>query len=256
MSRRKEYSARRTFSKGSLALFLLAFVGAVLWVRAVSVPEKALITSIRLEGSNVVIQAQVPLSSKLVVLESKGTLTDSVWQPLMQETNIADGQVAFRMPRLAENQFFRIRADLPDSTQPATVELSYVAAPALTANGINSNEFVLHFKADIDGSDRIVINNNGAVWKHVDWQWPATPISINGINWNPRMENIFAPPGNSKLLPPNIQFDSAKVEIIQGRDIVACEKSADGLVIYIDDTPPRAATYEFNLRLSTVPLAA
>jgi hypothetical protein len=235
---------------GALLLFVLTGVG--LWLHAALVPNQTLITSIKLEGSNVVIQAQVPVSSKLVALESKGMLTDSVWQGRLQETNIVDGQVTFRLPKLAENEFFRIRADLPDGTQPASAETRYVAAPAVTADGVNPNEYVLHFKGNIDGSDRITINGAGAVWEHVNWSWPVSPISINGISWNSRQQNVFASPGNTKLLPPQVQFRSAKVEVVQGRDIVACEKSDDGLVIYIDDTPSGAATYEFNVRLSTI----
>jgi hypothetical protein len=215
-------------------------------------------TDIKLEGTNIVIRTHVPPDTKLVTLESKGVFTDSTWKAIAQETNVAEGRVIFRLARFAENQFFRIRALQSNATPAQTLELSYVAAPVLATDGRPdaSGDVVLRFKAEIDGSDRIIINREGAVWKHVAWRWPATLISINGVSWNPRIENIFAAPGSAKLLPPDVQFRSATVEVLQGRDVVACETSAHELVIYVNDTPSGSAPYEFQVRLSTTPARA
>jgi hypothetical protein len=56
----------------------------------------------------------------------------------------------------------------------------------------------LHLRANIDGSDELVVNAKGAHWKHRQWTWPFA-VAINGEAWNPEatphLEKALLPTG-------------------------------------------------------------
>ncbi len=48
----------------------------------------------------------------------------------------------------------------------------------------NSDEIVLTFRGEIDGSDQMKITQTGATWHH-SWGTPPGPVTLNGISWDP-----------------------------------------------------------------------
>jgi len=106
---------------------------------------------------------------------------------------------------------------------------------------------VFHFKGVVDGSDRILITRAGAFWEHVNWDWPAGPVTINDAQWNPRQKNYLTTTGAVAFLPETFSLEAVRLEIIGGRDVVALERTNDALLVYLDDTQSGAAMYEFKI---------
>ena len=49
------------------------------------------------------------------------------------------------------------------------------------------------------------------------------------------------------FLPENYSLAAACLEIIEGRDVIALERTNSALVVYLDDTLPGATPYEFKI---------
>ncbi len=99
----------------------------------------------------------------------------------------------------------------------------------------------LHIRADIDGSDTLIIDKQGARWIHRHWDWPKEVV-LNQVHWNPRK--------NSKLeytdlhLQGAIDFASARLTIHEARDLVVLERNPDRIVIHFADNPLGRADYD------------
>ena len=106
---------------------------------------------------------------------------------------------------------------------------------------------MFHFKGVVDGSDRILITRAGAFWEHVNWDWPAGAVAINDAQWNPREKNYLTTTGLVAFLPEAYSLEAASLEIIEGRDVVALERTNNALIVYLNDTPAGAAMYEFKI---------
>jgi hypothetical protein len=144
--------------------------------------------------------------------------------------------------------FFRLKAKRHLESAPLlSSELQYVATPSLAANLSENGDAVFHFKGLVDGSDKIVITRDGALWNHINWSWPHGAVTINGTQWQPQQKNYVTTTGTSKFLPETFSLDSVTLETIQGRDIVALERSSNALIVYLNDTPIGPAEYEFNI---------
>src|SRR5881392_2070491 len=89
-----------------LVLFLSShFVSA-------SPEDSPAITSVRLEGTNVVVTAQVPPGIQRVTLECRGRLGAGSWEPrALTRLNGSGGEVTFRVPRAPTLEVLRVRAD-------------------------------------------------------------------------------------------------------------------------------------------------
>ena len=109
-----------------------------------------------------------------------------------------------------------------------------------------SDGIVLSFRGQMDGSIQIRITQEGATWRQRFWQTPE-PVSINGISWDPREQRTLKNEGETRFLPLPVDFQSARLERVQGRDTVAFEREKDSVVVYIVDTPPEGSVYEFRL---------
>jgi hypothetical protein len=215
---------------------------------AILITARPLITSIKVDGADLLIQARVPADSGTATLEAKAIDADGTWKPCAT-SSILHGEANFRLPKPDQNHIFRVRTGGTDASRPAnTEELCFVTAKANPPAA--GSECTLHFKARIDGSDRIQISRGGAMWDHVNWGFPTSPVSINGVEWNPQEKNLFAPPGSLPLIPGPFDLRSARLEIIEGRDTVVCEPSADGVTVYVNDTPSGPAPYEFKVHFS------
>jgi hypothetical protein len=105
----------------------------------------------------------------------------------------------------------------------------------------------------VDGSDKILITHDGALWEHVNWMYPPEPVEVNDTKWNPAQKNYMSTAGLGKFLPESFSLEAADLNVIKGRDVVALERTQKGLIVYLDDTPLGASEYEFNV---TFPSAA
>lgn len=114
-------------------------------------------------------------------------------------------------------------------------------------NPPGSVEIVLTFRGAIDGSDQITITKAGATWRHGHWDLPPQPVTLNGISWDPKEHQTLKNAGKTRFLPRPVDFRSARLNRIQGRDTVALATSREGVVIHLSDTPDGASTYEFQV---------
>jgi hypothetical protein len=106
---------------------------------------------------------------------------------------------------------------------------------------------VFHFKGPIDGSDRIVINRQGALWEHLNWGWPTGPVTVNDAQWIPSEKNYLTTTGAVLFLPEKYSLKSPWLEHITERDVVALERTNEAVIVYMDDTQPGAVPYEFKI---------
>jgi len=217
------------------------------------------INSISLVETNLDFVATFPPGVDHAVLEMRPTLADE-WQTAASLNVPADGgTIEFTIPKPAlETAFFRLNASMPvlnnsltnnpaKATTELSAELQFVAVPPLGPDPANTNEAVFHFKGMIDGSDRITIRRQGALWEHVNWGWPAGAVTVNGSQWNPSEKNFITTTGAVMFLPSQYSLRSPRLEPVTGRDVVALERTNDALIVYLDDTPSGAAPYEFNI---------
>src|SRR5438046_7347048 len=93
-----------------LAALVLFFTGA--FSLSASPTDQPLITAIRLEGTNVVVTAQVPDGIKRVTLECRSRLGAGSWQPrALTRLDGTGGEITFRIPKAAGLEVLRVRAD-------------------------------------------------------------------------------------------------------------------------------------------------
>ena len=157
-------------------------------------------------------------------------------------------------PKL-ETAFFRLNVTLRMTSQTElSSEVRYVVMPSLEETATNGypNEAVFHFKGEIDGSDRIIIHRKGAFWEHIHWGWPDV-VRVNTAEWNPSERNFLTTTGAVSFLPERYSLAAVNLEVIEGRDIIALERTNDALIVYLDDTPSGAAHYEFNIHFHPAP---
>ncbi len=102
---------------------------------------------------------------------------------------------------------------------------------------------VWHFKGRIDGTERIEVTAESVQWRHVSWSWPPEPVTLNGVEWKPQSQ----PRLRTNDLSGPVDFATARLELIRGRDAVALERSATGITLFISDTPCGTDVYEFRI---------
>jgi hypothetical protein len=206
------------------------------------------ISSISVVGTNLSIVATIPPGLDQVALEICASLNGD-WQEAGPVTIPNGGQLTFTLPKPATPMaFFRLKARRQLESAPLlSSELQYVATPSLAANLSDNGDAVFHFKGLVDGSDKIVITRDGALWNHINRDWPHGAVTINGTQWKPQQKNYVTTTGTSKFLPETFSLDSVTLETIQGRDIIALERSTNALIVYLNDTPIGPGEYEFNI---------
>ena len=212
------------------------------------------ITSIALEGTNLVLSAVIPAGVEQVILEIRPTL-DAPWERHgLLDIQAGVSELAFTIPKPTHAMaLFRLNARRrSDSTPMVSSEARYVTMPSLGLSRAQNGDAVFHFKGSVDGSDTIVITREGALWSHKNWAWPRDAVTINGTQWKPQEKNYLTTLGVSKFLPEAFSLESVKLEVLQGRDVVALERAANALIVYLDDTPVGPGDYEFVIHFHPV----
>jgi hypothetical protein len=206
------------------------------------------ISSISIVGTNLSVVAFVPPGLDQVALEISPSLNGN-WQETGPMNLPEGGQLTFTLPKPATPMaFFRLKAKRHlESTPLLSSELQYVAMPSLASNLFDSGDALFHFKGLVDGSDKIVITRDGALWNHINWGWPHGAVTINGTQWKPQEKNYVTTTGTSKFLPETFSLESVNLETIQGRDVIALERTPNALVVYLNDTPIGPGEYEFKI---------
>ena len=105
----------------------------------------------------------------------------------------------------------------------------------------------LSFHGKIDGSEVIEITPTHAHWTHRHWAWPSQPVVLNDALWNPRKQRSLENTGTTRFLFDAVDFASARLENVKGRDIVSLETGRDLVRVHICDSPNGADTYEFDI---------
>ncbi len=254
-------TAQRTLA---LLLAVAGSVGTCLRLCAeepIQPPDVLAITAMTAQGSNLLLTASVPAGLATVALDTRPSM-EMPWEQFEQRSAPADGgEMTFLFPQIDEvSRFFRLRANpivqSSASVKPAPLvssELEFVPVASLASRLTNGNA-TFHFKGRVDGSDKILINHDGASWEHINWRFPPEPVEINEAKWNPALKNFLSTFAPAKFLPETFSLESAELNVIEGRDVVALERTEKGLIIYLDDTHLGAGQYEFNLTFH--PLAA
>lgn len=105
----------------------------------------------------------------------------------------------------------------------------------------------LSFHGKIDGSEVIEITPTHAYWIHRHWAWPDQAVVLNDVAWNPRKQRSLKNTGKTRFLFEAVDFASARLENVKGRDIVSLETGRDLVRVHICDSPNGADTYEFDI---------
>ena len=107
----------------------------------------------------------------------------------------------------------------------------------------------LHFRGKIDGSERIEVTQLAAIWEHVAWSPPKEGVTLNGVAWACKDSPVLLNRGETTFLSAPVDFSSATLEILKGRDTVAIEPNATGLTVFLCDSPNGSDDYEFRVHL-------
>lgn len=221
------------------------------------VNDELALASIAVQGTNLALVAVVPAGLGRVTLEMRPTLTASWQAARVLEVPAGGGAVTFTIQKPGEMQFFRLRtASGVENAGGVSAEVNYLTveplgvAPASStgSQGLAAEaEAVFHFKGVVDGSDRILITRDGALWEHAHWGWPDGAVTVNRTQWDPQQKNYLTTAGAVKYLPECFSLETVDLERIKGRDVVALERTNNALIVYLDDTPGGAGEYEFKI---------
>lgn len=110
-----------------------------------------------------------------------------------------------------------------------------------------SGEYRLSFNGQIDGSDIIEISDTHAWWTHRNWGWPSKPVWLGNVHWSPQQQRFLENSGSTRYLPQGIDFSSARLASVRGRDKVTLEPGPRSVRIHIIDTPNGAGSYQFDI---------
>ncbi len=181
-------------------------------------------------------------------------LDDIVWHPRKQPSLENSGKTKF-LRRSVDFQSARLenvkgRDIVSLETGDDLVRVHICDSP----NGADNYQFDIVFdrptvqqslriRADIDGSDRLVIDNAGIWWEHRHWQWPKKVI-LGEVSWDPRETPTI---DYSTVFCGPVDFSSAQISISQARDMVVLQRSDDRVVIDFADSPNGRADYDVTI---------
>jgi hypothetical protein len=106
-----------------------------------------------------------------------------------------------------------------------------------------ANRTTLRIVADIDGSDALYIDTQGARWVHHHWQ-PPENVRLNKVAWIPHVSPTLKNEGATKFLNVPVDFSTARMIKKDARDTAVMEHTDQGIVIYFVDSPFDRSTYD------------
>ena len=130
------------------------------------------------------------------------------------------------------------------------------APAALASAPSHDDEIALRFLGRVEGSVRIELDASGARWTEVAWPTDPGAVLFAGRAWTPAREPFLANEGERAFLPADVDFASARLVRLHGRDTVAVRADEQGATLLLADTPNGSDLYEFELRLARRPRAA
>lgn len=119
---------------------------------------------------------------------------------------------------------------------------SYLLLALLTASGVAAQERI-ELLGVIDGTDRIVVRQEGASWEHLSGDLIPTQMQVNGIAWFPGDTLSLANSGETTFLTNQVNFLAAKLQVLEGRDTVVLQRERDHLTLSFADTPLGVGNY-------------
>ena len=231
---------------------LLAAILCLGKTTAVTTTNQPAIESLTLVGTNLVFRVSLPPDINQTALEIRPDLTTPWQDAAVLEIPNGGGDIEFAIPKPTwESAFFRLRTTSTNAAALLSPQLQYVTIPSLHTI---TDDPVFHFKGVVDGSDRIVINHQGAFWTHVNWGWPAGAVIVNGTEWKPQEKNYLTTTGAVAFLPEAFSLETARLETIAGRDVIALERTNHALIVLLNDTQSGASTYEFKIYFHLAPI--
>lgn len=226
-------------------------------VTAVTTTNQPVIEALTLVGTNLVFRVSLPSDINQAALEIRPDLTTPWQEAAVLRIPNGSGDMELAIPKPTwDSAFFRLRTTSTNAAALLSTELQYVTIPSLhtiTADPRSHTNAVFHFKGVVDGSDRIIINHRGAFWTHVNWGWPAGAVRVNGTEWKPQEKNYLTTTGAVAFLPETFSLETARLQTITGRDVIALERTNDALIVLLNDTQSGASTYEFKVHFGPVP---
>jgi hypothetical protein len=146
-------------------LGLLSCLASAGWVSAA---DRPVITAIRLESTNIVVEAHMPAGLRKATLESRTRLAIGAWVPrLVRRLNGVGGSVTLRLPRARGMEILRLRADATEVFPSSFYEgsNSFTGLPSGAAGpGIPGPWDFLYLPTDTPGAgDREVVESD--IWK-------------------------------------------------------------------------------------------
>ena len=116
--------------------------------------------------------------------------------------------------------------------------------------------FELEIVAPIDGSDTLRIDAEGFTWAHHFYGWPTGPVLLNGQPWQPSEDAPHFAGGREPILPPGLDFGSARVLSKGGRDLISVEAREDHVLVRFADNPNGSSEYRVRIGFDVAPAAA
>jgi hypothetical protein len=114
---------------------------------------------------------------------------------------------------------------------------------ASPAPGQENRSVRLPMTAEIDGSDTLQVFATHAIWTHGDRGWPQSLV-FGGVAWSPRRMPVMPFTAATKRRLSRVDFRSAGLVRIRGRNDVRLENAGDHVTIRFHDSDPGAGVYE------------
>ena len=128
---------------------------------------------------------------------------------------------------------------------------SFVLFAVLTVSSFAQGR--IEIVATIDWTDQVVIRQEGASWQHLFGNLEETQMEINGVLWRPSQDATLENSGPTQFLTNEVNFLTARLEILEGRDTVVLQRERDHLVLSFADTLSGPGTYRLVITFPPAP---
>lgn len=111
----------------------------------------------------------------------------------------------------------------------------------------------IEINGTFDGTDLITISQENAHWNHLFGDLNISAVAINGVQWQPSVIYDLPNSGATAFLTNKVNFASAQLTVLEGRDTVVLNRSRDNITLSIADTPTGSDNYHFVIVFPDVP---